>query len=301
MEVQKLDDEISDLKKQYESIQQEITNIKISQTMRRSQIARLSGLSQPIEFDQTYFFTNRHPDETTPRVPTKEQLGQNAAARITTSQMRTGDTVILESRLDAVSKLIQGQLNAFSTKLSSINLNETTTALNISTKRIKLRQEASDILVQLEKTESQLFATIVELLCLRLRMMKAQREEVELKELLKNEAEQFKRKEQTILSDLDFQLRENKRKFERDLSSQMHKYQRQLDKSCKKLRALDSYDQKKATEKKDKKLLDQLEYSKTRYEKLCQRHDLELEGYANEAKSLRRKLKQAQRAISLLS
>lgn len=309
MEVKKLSSQIQDLKVQYEQLQHEITNIKISQTMRRSQIARLSGLSQPVEFDQTYFFADRH--------PTSGDDGLHGSPPATLQQpgtagmqmMRTGDTVILESRLDNVSKLIQGQLTLFQTKLSAINMSESPTVVNApvesvpsvsSTKRAKLRKEASEILKELEKKEEQLFATILELLNLRLRMMVAQREEVEERERLRHEVEEYRAKEASLEFDLNEQLDANKAHFDKELAYQLNKYQRQLEKSTKKLSVLETFDQRKATESKDVKLVEKLEQSKGRYDRLCRRHDLELEGYASEANALKNKLKYAQRALKVL-
>lgn len=308
-EVQKLDSHISDLKLQYEQLQHEITNIKISQTMRRSQIARLSGLSQPVEFDQTYFFANRHPnaDEEAARNSNGQQVMPQRA--IATQMMRTGDTVILESRLDNVTKLIQGQLTLFQTKLSAINMSEMTAEATVAaaaasaafeTKRSKLRAESIEVLKELEKKEDQLFATILELLNLRLRMMVAQREEVEEREVLKNETEEYRRKEAELMCELNEQLDENKRQFDKDLAYQLNKYKRQLEKSTKKLNVLETFDQRKVTEQKDMKLVEKLEQSKVRYERLCRRHELELEGYTSEANALKNKLKYAQRAMKMM-
>ena len=330
-EVQQLEEVAGKLKAEYEQLQHDITNAKISQTMRRSQIARLSGLSQPVEFDQTYFFADRHPPSSTSgsitlhnnnsssveSEPMQKSIGMGST-KGAQGIMRTGDTVILESRLDDVSRIIQGQFHLFSTKLSSINLSDvpessgctspkksinviTAAAAVSSTKRANLRKEATEILNQLEKKEEQLHATIVELLNLRLRMMIAQREEVEDREVLKNEKTEYERKEAEALSNMKSQLVHNKAQYEKELAHQLNKYKRQLQKSTKKLSALETFDQSKATEKKDLKLMQKLESAKVRYERLCERHELELEGYANEAKTLKNKLKYAQRALKLLT
>lgn len=310
IEVQKLDNEIKDLKLQYEQLQHEITNIKISQTMRRSQIARLSGLSQPVEFDQTYFFANRHPAGAEEDELLQARRGSPSQQQPAAAQMlRTGDTVILESRLDNVSKLIQGQLTWFQTQLSAVNLSAgtpssvaaaSTEAVASTTKRSKLRKEAMEILKEQEKKEEHLFATILELLNLRLRMMIAQREEVEAREVLRAETRDFQSKETSLLCDLHRQLEINKIQYDKDLAYQLSKYQRQLHKSTKKLSVLETFDQRKVTEKKDEKLEERLELSRGRYERLCRRHDLELEGYASEAAALKNKLKYAQRNMKMI-
>ena len=352
VEVEKLDRVIKDLKLDYEQIQHEITNIKISQTMRRSQIARLSGLSQPVEFDQTYFFANRHPSssassvvDSPAAVGTRTGVGTaGAGGAVPTQMLRTGDTVILEARLDNVSKLIQGQFHAFATRLSAINLSEAaamppavslaslsssaapstsasssggsssgpssraaavttaTAAASSSSKRALLRAEAVAILKELEKAEEQLFATIIELLNLRLRMMIAQREEVEERETFRGEEKEHQQQEASTLLDLNSHLAENKRKFDKDLAHQLHKYQRQLHKSTQKLSVLESSDQRRvvAQQEDDRRLLDRLHAAKTRHDRLCRRHALELEGYASEATALKNKLKYAQRAMKMI-
>ena len=131
-------------------------------------------------------------------------------------------------------------------------------------------------------------------------MMIAQREEVEDRETLRNETKEFQMKESSILLDLNQQLDANQKQFEKDLKLQLNKYQRQLSKSTKKLSVLETFDQRKATEQKDQQLLQRLGASKGRYERLCERHELELEGYASEARALKNKLKYAQRAMSLM-
>lgn len=149
------DQEILDLKSQLSAKQQAVTNAKISQSMRLAQISRLSGLSQPIELDHTYFFVDRFPHDSlsqptkgsslsVPR-PKSEQLQKLGI-------MRTGEGVLLEARLSEISKLLDGYLFSFSSMASTINVNPNNHIFN-SAETVSLRVQAEDHLKDFEKTE----------------------------------------------------------------------------------------------------------------------------------------------------
>jgi hypothetical protein len=319
-EIISLDKQILALRNEHKVKQQEITNAKISQSMRQSQIARLSGLSQPIELDQTYFFVDRHANkQSSPSsvAANDAPFPRPSSGMFKGSQMRTGEAVLLESRLQDISKLLDGHLNAFSSKVASVNTNGSSVLMlegDISSSRSKLKTEATALVRNLDKKEHTLFATMFEVLNLRLRMIITQRKEVEMREALSHDRVAFQEQEAEVVADMEKQLVRLKKQFERDLTVQMQRYEKQLRSSTKKLENLESLNPQEAVDKKERVLREKLMIVKSRwvfvvhllnchmivlilmhaytyrYKQLKRRHALELEGYSNEAKSLRQNL-----------
>lgn len=321
-EIASLDEQILEMRNEHKLKQQEITNQKISQSMRQSQIARLSGLSQPIELDQTYFFVDRHAGKN--GSPSSVSVVEENLAPVNggigkIGHMRTGEAVLLEARLLDISRLLDGHLNAFSGKVSAVNTSGSSLIMmegELSNSRTKLKSEANALVEELDKTEHSLFATMFEVLNLRLRMIVAQRKEVEMREALTADRHAFRVEEASILADMEKQLMRTKAHFERDLNARTHTYEKQLKLSTKKLENLDSLNPQEAVEKKERVLREKLQIVQNRcleafqsidisfcmqfiialcvlsfrYEQLKKRHALEVEGYGNEAKALRKKL-----------
>jgi uncharacterized protein YicC (UPF0701 family) len=148
------DAELNDLKSQLSAKQQVITNAKISQSMRLAQISRLSGLSQPIELDHTYFFVDRFPNSQSEHRP---QLSGTAAASKSENLrglglMRTGEGVLLEARLSELSKLLEGHIFSFSSMASTLNTNPKNHTF-AAPQTVELRAKAESLLKDYEKSE----------------------------------------------------------------------------------------------------------------------------------------------------
>jgi hypothetical protein len=151
------DQEILDLKSQISSKQQTVTNAKISQSMRLAQISRLSGLSQPIELDHTYFFVDRFPYDSSSQPPRGSSSSLSVPRQKTEHLqklgiMRTGEGVLLEARLNEISTLLEGYLFSFNSMASTINVNPNNHIFN-SAETISLRVQTEDHLKDFEKTE----------------------------------------------------------------------------------------------------------------------------------------------------
>lgn len=268
-EIISLDNQILALRNEHKVKQQEITNAKISQSMRQSQIARLSGLSQPIELDQTYFFVDRHANalSSPSSVAAIDVPSRSSTGLFKGSQMRTGEAVLLESRLQDVSRLLDGHMNSFSSKVASVNTNGSNLLMlegDISNSRSKLKAEATALVRNLDKKEHTLFATMFEVLNLRLRMIIAQRKEVEMREALSHDRLIFQEQEGQVVADMEKQLMRLKAQFERDLAVQMQRYEKQLRASTKKLENLESLNPQETVDKKERMLREKLQVVKNR-------------------------------------
>lgn len=270
-ELLKLDEQILALRNEYKVKQTEITNAKISQAMRQSQIARLSGLSQPIELDQTYFFVDRYPKSSQSSLSTPAAVEHAAPSNGGICQighMRTGEAVLLESRLLDISNLLDGHLNSLSSKLAAINTSHNSLMSfegENSGCRHQLKTEASSLVHNLDKVEHSLFATMLEVLNLRLRMMVAQRQEVEMREALSEEKRSFQREQAQVVADMEHQLLQIKEQFEKDLTTRTMRYEKQLRLFTKKLEHLESVDPQEAVAKKELAMREKLRVVQDRY------------------------------------
>jgi hypothetical protein len=147
------DSEIADLKSQISSKQQIVTNAKISQSMRLAQISRLSGLSQPIELDHTYFFVDRFPHDSPSQPPSSLSVPKQRTEHLQKlGIMRTGEGVLLEARLNEISTLLEGHIFSFNSMASTINVNPNNHIFN-SAETVSLRLQAENHLKEYEKTE----------------------------------------------------------------------------------------------------------------------------------------------------
>ncbi len=135
--------------------QQDITNAKISQSMRLSQISRLSGLAQPIELDHTFFFVDRFPQSSIQRDSSSNSRENLQKLGI----LKTGESVLLEARLNEITKQIEGNIFAFSSTISSINLNPNFNLLH-SPQSVSLKKEAIALVSEHEKCEQRLINTL---------------------------------------------------------------------------------------------------------------------------------------------
>jgi hypothetical protein len=204
-EIRSCDVELSDLKSQIGAKQQVITNAKISQSMRLAQISRLSGLSQPIELDHTYFFIDRFPhSQHQPQHLTGSSSSATPLKNLKTENlrglglMRTGEGVLLEARLNELSNLLEGHIFSFSSMASTLNTNPKNHTL-VAPQIMALRTKAETLLKDYEKSEQRSFAflllllfsppltsrhfrllaTVDEILSLRLEMIRLQRDAIE--------------------------------------------------------------------------------------------------------------------------
>lgn len=166
-EIQTSNDELLRLKEEIGSKQQIITNAKISQSMRLAQISRLSGLSQPIELDHTYFFVDRFPHSNSSsdqrNHPSSTSVSSNPQRTAPISLyktenlqklgiMKTGEGVLLEGRLNEITKLLEGHIFSFSSIASTINLNPDNHVYN-TPETVQLREQVEKNLREYEKSE----------------------------------------------------------------------------------------------------------------------------------------------------
>mmetsp|Transcript_25418 Transcript_25418/g.37477 ORF Transcript_25418/g.37477 Transcript_25418/m.37477 type:complete len:353 (-) Transcript_25418:84-1142(-) len=294
-DMMRLEEQIQQLRHDYQIKQQEITNAKVSQSMRRSQIARLNGLSQPIELDHTYFFVDRYPSSNSQLSASSLEKTHPTLSSTKMGHMRTGEAAMLEGRLADVSKLAEGHLHAFSSKISSVSTSSETVLSSVE--GTNLKREAELLVKDLDNSEQKLYATIFEILNLRLRMIIAQRQEVEEREALAAEKIKYEREEVAIRKKLDKDMTRIKSQFETDLLARMKQYERQVAMSASKLESLEKNNPEEVVTMKEGALRKKVERAKSRYEQLRRRHALEIEGYGNEAQALRKHLQHVTRLI----
>lgn len=283
-----MDKEIAALNEEYRMKQQDITNARVSQSIRRSQIARLSGLAQPIELDHTYFFVNRYPT-TADTTPAKIQT------KATKFKMRTGDMLLLEGRLEEITRHAENKLTTLFKNLSAVNT--TSECVITSTpESIALRKSCTDALEQVDNMNFQLFSTVLEILRLRLKIMITQREEIELREEVAQQEDSFGHEISTMQRKTDGEIRKMKERYDEEHALRVKTYHRQLKQASSALKRLDDTSDMEKLQRKYNKYKALFDAENHKYVQLRKRHALEVEGYSNEAKLLRARLKHLARS-----
>jgi hypothetical protein len=175
-ELKSLDDELERLEVERSDLQELIRNYQESKNERREQLDKLSTLTQPVQYDTTYLIPDRFPQKTLVGQKPK-QLPVNPLHSI--KQLKSGDIMILESRLSDETRKIESHVKTFD--------NKTINYLNLITERKAMLEEGvkpltvgvEKLIDELEYLDRQCYVSVVELLGLRLKIMISQREEVD--------------------------------------------------------------------------------------------------------------------------
>lgn len=223
--------QIEDLKVQFSYKQQEITNAKISQSIRLSQISRLSGLSQPIGMDHTYFFTDRYPtplQQSHSRRNTQQTTFKNSIEYLQQVEVaKTGEGIILEGKLKEVSNLLEGHLFALNSSMSSINLNPNNHAYQTSNIQT-LSNEGTVKLKESETLQRRVLRTVVEILTLRLQMIKLQRETIEEEIELEIVEKKYEKESSELNEILERTLKEYEKKYNEEYETRSERYDKEI-------------------------------------------------------------------------
>ena len=160
---------------------------------------------------------------------------------------------------------------------------------------------ANQLIAELHKSDLNCFSTVSEILKLRLKIMVAQRREVEETDRLHRDKEYFEEKEQEARRSLIVDTSTAKKRLDKELGETTKEFKRQLldlDKQREELRKVGVKNEKTKTAKKDETVVLKERYAivRKRYETLRRRHALEMEGFNNEASILRRKIKSLQKS-----
>jgi hypothetical protein len=271
-EIAECDSHLNNLKGELALYQQDITNAKISQSMRLSQISRLSGLAQPIELDHTFFFVDRFPQSSIQR-----DSSSNSRENLQTlGIVKTGESVLLEARLNEINKQIEGNIFAFSSAISSINLNPNFNFLH-SPQSVALKKEASGLVGEHDRCEQRyipllhcishrisLLLTVLEILSLRLDMIHHQRESIEEDHLLKGTQLTHDREEKEMKERLQSAMKKMKDKYQLECKLTEEKYEKETELLVKKIenRRASGARHKKREQEKEAKLKEDLVQAK---------------------------------------
>ena len=306
----RIENELKRVRKETNMVREQLRGMTKTSDARRIQIESLSELSQPVQKDTTYLVTDRFlarngSDSATaaaggggvkpPLAPKNDKPKERAsAAKLYGKSMRTGDIVQLENKLEEESRRITTLVYDLTTSLKEVNEGSARMDIAVTETLEVRRKEAAALVKEVDRLDYQGFLSVAELLRLRLRIMSAQREEVEELERLEDDKVFFAQKEGQMREQLVSDMSLMKRRLRQEASSAAKDFQSQhetLDELIKKLKRREwvlSQSEKSATNKYEAqaKLSSQ---AKERYERLRRRYALEMEGYRNEFKMLETK------------
>lgn len=304
-ERERIETELKRLRKEIINVKDQIkASIKMSDA-RRKQIESLSELSQPVQKDATYLvmdrFLNRNdavshsglpsaPDSVKPE--TKERA---PSSKLYGRQARTGDIIQLENKAEEESRRINSLIHDLSVALKEVDEGSARLDIAVTESLEVCRTEAAQLVKEVDRLDYQGYLSVAELLKLRLKIMSAQREEVEELERLHDDKIFFAAKESQMRDQLLTDMNLMKRRLRAEASASSKDFQSQhdvLDSLLLKLKLRESkavQDEKKIVTNQDK-LHQACNDAKEKYERLRRRNALEMEGYTNEAKMLKSKL-----------
>lgn len=285
----RIESELKRLRKEVSSTRDQVKQLNKASDARRQQIERLSELSQPVQKDATYLVTDRYlhrNDVAEAPLPGNNNNNNTLAppplSKILAKQIRTGDIVQLESKVEEQGRRVATLINDLSLALKEVN--EGSARLDIAvTENLELRRhEAAALVKEVDRLDVQGYLSVAELLRLRLRIMSAQREEIEELERLQNDKVFFAAKEGQMRDQLVTDMSLMKRRLRAEAAASSKDFQSQhetldtLITKLKKREATLSQGQKSATSKYDQ-LTHVVDQAKDRYERLRRRNSLEKE------------------------
>lgn len=201
-EVQKVIDETDLAHKELEFKREELADMREAQIARKSQLVRLSQLAQPIESDVTYLFNekDRHSGKRNviESAPSENQVAPANALK----QTKTGDLIQLENKVQEITKLVVAKFSDFDVEFVNANVVSHRCEQEVMDKVKRAISEARVLIDEMNSINQQAFFSVHELLHLRLKIMVAQRMEVEELESLTKEKQYFLLKERELRDQL---------------------------------------------------------------------------------------------------
>ena len=223
---------------------EELAAMRSQQEYRIAQIQRLSELSQPVQRDTTYVVKDRyasraainmysgvtitdgHIDIDNVSVSSEESRldgtpgsGRKFAAKKkpTTSSrnaiksLRTGEVMLLEGRLEEETRKLNSGIDELDMTLKEVKIGSKALDKVVMQSLDACRSEAASLIKEVDKLDHQGYLSVSELLHLRLKIMVAQREEIEELAQLKSDKEFFSAREiqmrEQLLSDMTLMKR----------------------------------------------------------------------------------------------
>lgn len=314
-EKERVESELKRLQKEIEVAREQIKQMGKQSDARRTQIERLSELSQPVQKDATYLVMDRYLSRNDAMLqqgsdgPKRVPIGGAVAAekakekervpssKLYAKQIRTADIIQLENKLEEETRRVQFVVNDLSLALKEVD--EGSARLDIAvTERLEVkRREAANLVNEVDKLDYQGFLSVAELLRLRMKITRAQREEVEELERLQSDKVFFAAKEQQMREQLLADMSLMKRRLRAEASAAHKDFQSQheaLDATLLKLRKREAAlsQQEKNSGISYDRLQQTCAAAKERFDRLRRRCALEMEGYNTEARMLKTKLQQ---------
>ena len=288
----------------------ELKSLRVKQENRIAQIQRLSELSHPVERDTTYLIPDRFASAegmnmysgvlvaNSHAINSEENAntGPKKKAAKVIKTLRTTEIMQLEAKIDEETRKLKGSKSELDMALKEVRLGSNALDSIVSQSLEKSKEEASVLIDEVDKLDYQGYLAVAELLDLRLKIMKAQREEIEELAQLRADKEYFSHREKSMREQLisDMALMKKRLRAEATNSTKdFHDQLLSLDTLLLKLKKRSEKVEDDAAMKKgtSDQLQQAAEQAKNRYVKLRTRHNLEMEGFNNEARMLRGQLK----------
>jgi len=296
------------LRREIELLKEELVELKLEQEMRQIQIDRLAELAQPVERDTTYLFLDKYSsnyvDSTTgatsagKRESTKVKdavsvdVAKNGHAHI--KLIRTGDVMMYEKVIEdeftkinnfasEVKVVVREAENIISRQKSMLNVDNSNIAI--------IRDKAENLIAEVDKLDHEGYLAVSELLKLRLKIMVAQRQEIEELEKLHSDQLLFSLRESQTKEQLITEMQLMKKRLKIELATSTSDFKHQLESLHTRINLIKSKEEKAkiesdAAQGKTEKYRQALKLVKDRYESLKRRYALEMEGYSNEMRQL---------------
>ena len=197
------------LRKEISHKAHELRSLKQRQENRIAQIQRLSELSHPVERDTTYII----PD----RFASRENMNLYSGVLVTNSKavnakggkqnlliknLRTTEIMQLENKLEEETRKLTAGRNELDMALKEVSLGTKALDAVVMQSLEHSREDAAALVEEVDKLDVQGFLAVSELLHLRLKIMKAQREEIEELSQLRGDKEYFASKEKEMRQQL---------------------------------------------------------------------------------------------------
>lgn len=222
--IEALDAELFKLTQESIQVAENLSTLQMNQNKRAEQIRRLEDLGQPVQRDTTYIVRDRHGRN----IRDHNESLDGYTKPVTKRELRTGEIIQMERKLDETTQ----QIHAFRRKFElaardaldvTVQRRDTGAALHSSQ-----LTECERLVSTICRLDHEVFLSMSELLGLRLKIMSAQREEVDEIERLERDRIYFESKEEETKKSLllEMELMKNRIKVElmtdtRDLQAQL--------------------------------------------------------------------------------
>jgi hypothetical protein len=278
-----------------------------SKSAEDERLERISFLSElpplmEIEKDTTYYYHDRSQQRRPTSGGSKDKSDASKAAKpIALKRVTSGKEAKLEADLQREMREANELKTSINKYLDSIEGRSVQYTSSFSKSVASLKAEAERLLAEAERIDMVSYTTVVELLSLRLKVMVIQREELEDSERLEKEIKYYSDKETSLHMQLNNEVTELNRKFDKEIQDNLREYQQQLSalslqevKLLQKTSGATTGDSSSA----EVAALEREEAAaKARYEKLRLRNQLEMEGFNTESLALRKRLLAIERQL----